>query len=287
MKRVAGLLLVAALAGCVPASPDYPGYRAPKLATDMETIFGERPVWEQAPVAVDEDVARGDVYIIKPGDTGIAIARAYGVPWVRIVEANGLSEPYLLKVGQRLRLPGAETPEDQSLEARASAFKLDIEDILTGGEPAEIESAAAPISDPTAPLPPRIAVREPANFTGQFAWPITGSVVGRFGPVAEGQVNQGLEIATDPAAPIRASSDGVVAFVGNNVAGYGGMILIRHGGGWITAYGRAARTTVTRGQSVKRGDVIGATGSGAGPRLHFQMRKNRVPVDPLGQLPPA
>lgn len=282
-------MLGAALAACVPASPDFPRDRAPRLATDMETIFGERPVWEQAPVAADEEVARGDVYIVKPGDTGIAIARAYGVPWVRIVEANGLTEPYLLKVGQRLRLPGAETPEDQSLEARASAFKLDIEDILTGGEPATAEDAGTAIPDPTPerPLPPRLVVREPSNFSGSFGWPVSGSVVGRFGPVDEGQVNQGIEIATNPAAPIRASSDGVVAFVGNNVAGYGGMILIRHGGGWITAYGRAARTRVTRGQSVKRGDPIGETGTGSAPRLHFQIRKNRVPVDPLKQLPPV
>jgi lipoprotein NlpD len=76
-----------------------------------------------------------------------------------------------------------------------------------------------------------------------------------------------------------------VAFVGDNVANYGGLILIRHGDGWITAYGRASEALVTRGQKVTRGQAIGRAGTGATPRLFFQMRKNRVPVDPLRQLP--
>ena len=288
MIRRAPLALTLLLAGCIPPSPQYPNDNAPRLDTDLETIFGERPAWEAQPVIADQNAIAGEFHIVQPGDTGIAIARAYGVPWARVVEVNGLSEPFILRIGQRLILPGASAPAEQSVEARAAAFKLDIDDILTGGEPAQPVGGELVVADP-APrraLPPRIAVAEPSRFSGGFIWPVKGTVTDRFGPIGEGEVNKGIEIATSPSAPIRASSDGVIAFVGNDVAGYGGMILIRHGNAWITAYGRAARTTVTRGQSVKRGDVIGATGAGSAPKLHFEMRKQRVPVDPLKQLPP-
>jgi murein DD-endopeptidase MepM/ murein hydrolase activator NlpD len=224
---------------------------------------------------------------VAAGETGIAIARAYAVPWPRIVDANGLSEPFTLKVGQRLRIPADGGPAEASIEARAAAFRLDIDDILTGGEPAQDDALVSPPIAPSAnvPLSPRIAISEPPSFSGGFGWPAQGTLVARFGPAGEGRFNQGIEIATAPAAPISASADGVVAFVGNNVAGYGGMILIRHGSGWITAYGRAASTNVVRGQKVRRGDIIGATGSGAGPQLHFQVRRNRSPLDPLSKLP--
>jgi murein DD-endopeptidase MepM/ murein hydrolase activator NlpD len=232
-------------------------------------------------------IPEGLFHRVAAGETGIAIARAYSVPWPKIVEANSLSEPFTLRVGQRLLIPGADSQAATSMESRAAAFSLNIEDILTGGEPAQDEALVTPPISPTvnAPLSPRVAVSEPSSFSGGFAWPAQGNLVARFGPAGEGRFNQGIEIATAPAAPILASADGVVAFVGNDVAGYGGMILIRHGAGWITAYGRAASTSVARGQKVKRGDMIGNTGIGSGPQLHFQLRQKRTPIDPLGKLP--
>lgn len=237
---------------------------------------------------------------VTAGETGIAIARAYGLPWADLVALNGLEEPFILKAGQRLKLPPALSspaaevaPDAGSAEdpmlARASAFKINLEDILTGGEPAQSD-VSGPASDEgvtTRITPPSSkAVVEPARFSGSFNWPVAGRVISRFGPASEGIINQGIEIRTIAAAPVQASSDGVVAFVGNDVVGYGGMILIRHGGGWISAYGRVATAKVRRGQQVKRGDVIGSTGTGTSPQLHFQLRKQRQPVDPLKQLPP-
>jgi lipoprotein NlpD len=279
MKRAGALIIMVLLSGCIPRSPLYPGKATPHLETEMDMVFDERPVWEDRPVIADQVAAEKDVHIVKPGDTGIAIARAYAVPWSRIVEANGLTEPFIIKVGQRIRIPGAEAPTAQTMEARAAAFRLDIDDILTGGEPAQEAVMSGTI------LPPRGPTTEPSRFSGAFGWPARGSILARFGPAGEGQVNEGIDIATAPSTPIRATADGVVAFVGNNVAGFGGMILVRHGGGWISAYGRAASTNVARGQKVKRGDVIGATGIGAAPQVHFELRQNRKPVDPLSKLP--
>jgi murein DD-endopeptidase MepM/ murein hydrolase activator NlpD len=230
-------------------------------------------------------IPAGRYHNVGEGETGIAIARAYGVAWQEIIAANALEPPYYLRIGHRLLLPG--TPTDSTLEARASAFKLDIDDILTGGEPASVAEAptAAPQPAPTRPLAPGVAVREPARFAGSFAWPADGRIANRFGPLGEGQINQGIDIAVAQGAPVSAAADGVVAFVGNDVANYGGLILIRHGEGWITAYGRATEASVTRGQSVKKGQSIGKAGSGAAPLLFFQMRKGGKPVDPVKQLP--
>jgi murein DD-endopeptidase MepM/ murein hydrolase activator NlpD len=226
-------------------------------------------------------VPAGRYHNVGEGETGIAIARAYGIGWQDIIAANALEPPYSLRIGHRLLLPG------DALETRASAFKLDIEDILTGGEPAAVAEApiVAPQRAPTRPLPPGVAVTEPARFAGSFAWPADGRVANRFGPLGEGQINQGIDIAVAQGAPVTAAADGVVAFVGNDVANYGGLILIRHGEGWITAYGRATQASVTRGQSVKKGQSIGKAGSGDAPLLFFQMRKSGKPVDPVKQLP--
>jgi murein DD-endopeptidase MepM/ murein hydrolase activator NlpD len=338
---VLGIILAALVSGCIPrsattpirtadAAPETaPDVDAPRIDSQMDTVFNEAPVWEMRPVVANAATVAGSTYtvvagdtlrsignrtgvgsetlarangltapfIIRPGqtltvpagryhnvgegETGIAIARAYGISWQEIIAANALEPPYSLRIGHRLLLPG------DALETRASAFKLDIEDILTGGEPAAVAEApsAVPQSAPARPLPPNIAVKEPARFAGSFAWPADGRVANRFGPLGEGQINQGIDIAVAQGAPVTAAADGVVAFVGNEVANYGGLILIRHGEGWITAYGRATAASVTRGQSVKKGQSIGKAGSGAAPLLFFQMRKGGKPVDPVKQLP--
>lgn len=277
------------LAACIPPSPDYASSDAePRLASEpMDTMFDENPVWEDRPVTPGSDASGR--YVVQPGDTGIAIARAHGVPWARIVEANGLVEPFIIKVGQALIIPGAGGNEAQSALARAAAFKLEIDDIVTGGEPASL-GAAQVLDDPSeaisAPLPSNVAVREPARFSGVFGWPVQGTIKQRFGLQGEGQFNDGIELGVSQGAAVKAAGEGVVAFVGDGVTGYDGVILIRHGNGWISAYGRTARAAVTRGQTVKRGQVIGYAGNGAAPQIHFELRKDRKPVDPLKQLPP-
>ena len=114
---------------------------------------------------------------------------------------------------------------------------------------------------------------------------MTGSIAEKFGPAGEGRVNRGIEIAAPAGSEIRAAAGGTVAFVGNGgSAGYGGLILLRHGDGWISVYGRAAVAKVARGQRVEAGQVIGSVSDDA--KLHFELRKDRTAVDPVKQLPP-
>jgi murein DD-endopeptidase MepM/ murein hydrolase activator NlpD len=235
----------------------------------------------------------GRFHTVQAGESGIAIARAYELPWQDIVALNQLLPPFTLKIGQRLKLPSAseERPAPQDIEARAAAFKLDIEDIITGGEPAgevQIATNLPPVAPPK-PLAPTIAVGEPRRFSGQFIWPVDGPILARFGGVGAAERNDGVEIGATPGTPIRAASDGVVAFVGNGVRNYGGVILLRHGDGWITAYGRASEAAVTRGQTVRKGQIIGKTGDfglTSAPQLHFELRRGSTPVDPVKHLPP-
>lgn len=213
------------------------------------------------------------------GETGIAIARAYGVSWAEIVTLNGLQHPYIIRQGQRLRLPDSASAVpisgEPSPEQRAEAFSLNIDDIVTGGEPAIAETAVA-------------AIAKPASFVGAFAWPLRGTILARFGTQGAGKVNDGLNIAGANGTAVTSAADGVVVYSGNEIGVFGGLVLIDHGSGWVTAYGHLGRLGVARGDKVSAGQSIGAvgdTGYVTQPQLHFEIRKDRKPVDPLTKLP--
>lgn len=232
----------------------------------------------------------GRYHLVRAGESGIAIARAYTVPWSRVVEANGLVEPFILRTGQRVLIPG--TPSTSSSAAqRAAAFRLNIDDILTGGEPA-LSTDARPsraVAGPTRVLPATAAIAPPARFAGGgFAWPVQGRIIARFGAGRSGERQNGIIIATALETPVRAAADGVVAYVGSGIAALGGLVIVKHGSNWTTVYGYNAKLLVQRGQAVKKGQSIalsGETGVTERPALLFELRKGRAPVNPEDQLP--
>ncbi len=233
----------------------------------------------------------GRYHLVRAGESGIAIARAYGIEWSRVIAANALAEPYILRTGQRLLIPSSSSSPSQSREERAAAFHIDIDDLLTGSQPAlaRTERPARPSASPSRVLPSTAAVAPPPRLVGQFAWPVRGQVVKRFGAGASGERNDGIKIAVPRATPVLAAADGVVAYVGSDVPALGGLVILRHGNGWTSVYGHASQLLVQRGQSVKKGQKIalsGSTGFADRPELHFEIRKGRVPVDPTTQLPP-
>lgn len=237
-------------------------------------------------------IPAGRWHQVHAGETGIAIARAYGVEWSRIAALNALDEPYILRTGQRLLLPSTQEVATMSIEQRAEAFQLDIGDLITGGEPAIAENAAPARPQQTSPrrtpLSPNVAVAAARPFDGRFAWPVSGAVVRQYGSYGLGRRNDGIDIAAPTGTPIAAAADGVVAYAGTGVAAYGGLILIRHSDSWTTAYGHAGELLVTRGQAVKRGQIIaraGESGRADRPELHFEIREGAKPVDPLTRLP--
>lgn len=232
-------------------------------------------------------IPSGKFHRINSGETGIAIARAYNVPWSEIVEINALEAPYILRVGQRLKLPkdGAIRAANNSSvtpEQRASAFNLEIDDIVTGGEPAVAAKEDTPAASLTSNIP------KPAAFNSQFIYPLRGRTLSRFGSKGGGIVNDGINIEAVEGASIGAAADGVVVYSGSEIEIFGGLILVDHGDGWVTAYGHVKEIDVKRGQKVVAGQLIGQVGQTGyvdRPQLHFEIRKDRKPIDPLTKLP--
>lgn len=235
-------------------------------------------------------IPAGRYHRVGKGETGIAIARAYGVEWHRIAALNELAEPYVLREGQRLLVPSKVEVATMTSDQRAAAFRLDIEDLITGSEPALATKAkpAPPAVSPARILPPTTPVAEPTEFAGRFDWPVRGPILRRFGKYAGGQQNDGVNIGVNRGSTVAAAADGVVAYVGSDIPAYGTLVLVRHGDGWISAYGYADSLSVTRGQKVKRGQMIARSGANpytGEPQLHFEIRNGRKPVNPLSYLP--
>ncbi|MCU0987575.1 MAG: M23 family metallopeptidase [Acetobacteraceae bacterium] len=157
----------------------------------------------------------------------------------------------------------------------------------TASPPAPAERAtsrAAPAEQPR----PREAAPPPRRMPpGRFAWPVQGRVVSGFGSKGGGLVNDGMNIAAPRGTPVRAAADGTVIYAGNEVRGFGNLVLVRHEGGWVTAYAHNERLMVRQGQAVRTGEEIarvGSTGAVGAPQLHFQVRRDGKPVDPAAYL---
>ncbi len=138
-----------------------------------------------------------------------------------------------------------------------------------------------------AEAPPPPGAQRWTRGSGRFAWPVRGRVVSTFGRKGGGLVNDGVNIAAPLGTPIRAAHAGTVVYVGNEVRGFGNLILIRDASGVVTAYAHADAVAVRQGQSVREGQVIGRVGSTGAvntPQLHFQVRRDGRPVDPMRYL---
>lgn len=198
-------------------------------------------------------VPRARVYTVHKGDTGYGISRRFGVDVSQLMRLNRLRKPYRLRPGQRLRLP---------------------------------PSTRAPVTEQ------RVATsseQKPAARYG-FIWPVRGRIVSSFGPKKGGLHNDGINIRVVRQEPVRAADNGVVVYTGRDLKGFGNLLLLRHAGGWITAYGHNDTLLVRKGDTVKRGQIVaraGSTGSVRTPQLHFEIRKGTLAVDPLRYLPAA
>jgi len=132
-----------------------------------------------------------------------------------------------------------------------------------------------------------VKTAEPAGSLPTFRWPVRGRVIAAFGPKPNGLQNDGINLAVPEGTPIKAAEDGVVAYAGNELKGYGNLVLVRHANGFVTAYANASDILVKRGENIKRGQVIahsGQTGNVTSPQLHFEIRKGATPVDPAQYL---
>jgi murein DD-endopeptidase MepM/ murein hydrolase activator NlpD len=214
------------------------------------------------------------VYTVAPGDTLGWVAHHYHVSAREVAVANGLTPGAPLRVGTRLTIP-VRTPT--------------VAQALHPSPPGHVAAADPPIvanvhvATPVEP-PPAAAV----NSAPAFRWPARGRIVNNYGARVNGSINDGIDLAVPEGTPVRSADDGVVAYAGNELKGYGNLVLVRHADGFVTAYANGSELLVKRNDQVHKGQVImksGQTGNAAAPQLHFEVRKNSAPVDPTQYLP--
>jgi murein DD-endopeptidase MepM/ murein hydrolase activator NlpD len=223
------------------------------------------------------------MHVVAPGETLHSIARLYGKSVMVLATANNIRPDTMVKVGEHIIIPGVQPAAPVAPRAQAQVAPPPGPSLATAESPhsARVATPEAPAQDNT------IKTAEPAGGLPSFRWPVRGRVIAGFGPTPNGLQNDGINLAVPEGTPVKAAEDGVVAYAGNELKGYGNLVLVRHSNGFVTAYAHASDILVKRGETVKRGQVIahsGQTGNVTSPQLHFEIRKGSTPVDPSQYL---
>jgi len=237
--------------------------RIPDAQEKIANSIAER---NPARTEVRAEPSRVRTHIVHAGDTLYSVSRSTGVSVSALAQANHLSPPYALAVGQALAVPGGGAFETTAPAQREVSAPRDVENL----------ARSVSYTAPTASEPGRL-----------FDWPVKGAIIGKYGDGVLGRRNDGVNIAAPVGTPVRAAAAGEVVYRGSELDGYGNLLLIKHNDGFVTAYAHNDVMLVKKGQRVDQGQVIakvGQTGAASEPQLHFEIRQNLKSVDPLGFL---
>jgi murein DD-endopeptidase MepM/ murein hydrolase activator NlpD len=258
-------------------------------------------------------VAASGSHTVSGGETLYSLGRKFGVSPFAIAEANGLERDTSLSVGQHLKIPGSsakvaaapkltekptQVAEETIGDEEPQVFAKPKKKLTLDEEPKAKIAKSTPVDEEPvveekiaeAPVKKELKLKEPkpeaVTSSAQslaLRWPVRGKVISDYGPKTGGLKNEGINISVPEGTSIRAAESGVVAYAGNELKGYGNLILIRHDGGYVTAYAHAKELIVKRGDKVNRGDVIakaGQTGAVSSPQVHFEVRKGASALNP-------
>jgi murein DD-endopeptidase MepM/ murein hydrolase activator NlpD len=227
----------------------------------------------------------------------MSISRRHGVTLSVLARANNIQPTTRISVGDRITIPGgrpvaaapfARAPQVAAPQAMAPAPQIAQPRIIPSEQVATIPAQNVRMATPEPEkVESPVKAAEPAGAMQSFRWPVKGRVIAGFGPKPNGGQNDGINLAVPEGTPVKAADDGVVAYAGNELKGYGNLVLIRHSNGFVSAYAHASELMVKRGDTIKRGQVIanaGQTGNVTSPQLHFEIRKGSTPVDPTKYL---
>lgn len=276
------------------------GYSGPRMLQPGQQLVIPRRMANAAPPALapapSTKVAAGlpaSVHVVKSGDTLMNLSRRHNIPPAQLAAANNIPVTTQLKIGSKINIPGGKTvaaaPAPQVVAeapkpaaAPAVAAKPTV---VASAEPQQKARVAA--EAPAAELPEAqspVKAADATNAVPTFRWPVRGRVITGYGAKNNGKQNDGINVAVPEGTPVKAAEDGVVAYSGSELKGYGNLILVRHSNGYVTAYAHASELMVKRGDTIKRGQIIaksGQTGEVGSPQLHFEIRKGSSAVDPL------
>lgn len=236
---------------------------------------------------------------VQQGDSLSSLSQRYGVPIGTIQTANNLSDARL-SPGQVLIMPGANmaaaqrpAPTPPAAPAAQASYTPPAAPATPAPRKVTTTTVAAPNAAATpapAPAPAATGVASngqlpaPDPLSGaSFRWPVKGRIISGFGTKSDGGHNDGVDISVPQGTPVKAAENGVVAYAGNELKGYGNLVLVRHANNWVSAYANNEQILVKRGDKVSRGQVIakaGTSGSASQPQVHFELRKGSRPVDP-------
>ena len=271
------------------------GYKGPRALSPGQQLIMPRPTATAAAPAskaVAATSAAPSVHVVNRGDTLLSIARRNHVSVAELAKANSLDPSAKLKLGMKLTVPGAKTaavaPAAQpaagaqpATVAMPPATKLAA---ATGDPQQKVRLASATTTPAELSAETPVKASEATGALPTFRWPVRGKVITSYGAKTNGKANDGINLAVPEGTPVKAAEDGVVAYSGNELKGYGNLVLVRHSNGYVTAYAHASELLVKRGDTIKRGQIIaksGQSGEVGSPQLHFEIRKGSSPVDPL------
>lgn len=225
-------------------------------------------------------------YVVRPKDTLFSIAFRYGWDYKALAARNNIPTPYTIHPGQTIRFDGrtGSTPTavaSTSDSTPSSSLKTTVIRRQPNGATTTTAVVAPSVANKSAPAPLPPAGPAPTGW----GWPSNGILIGKFS--SNGSLNKGIDIAGDLGQPVLAASDGTVVYAGSGLRGYGELVIIKHSDTYVSAYGHNRRLLVREGQQVKVGQTIAEMGSTGTDRvkLHFEIRRQGKPVDPLQFLP--
>jgi len=297
---VGAALLLAACTLFHPAPPSLPS-RSSLTPGQTITVHGNENIYA---VARDNNVSMRDIIVLnnlqppftlKPGQNLVlpagssgGVSSSYGgsLPPVTSAPSGAIEAEPLAPIQSVPPSPPAKKPPNTLGSTVASA---PIESLNKPVEPPKPVATTAPSVKPDETAPPPL----PATVTPpkvEMGWPVQGPILSTFGPKGQGLTNDGINIGAPKGAPVAAAANGIVAYAGNEMKGFGNLVLIRHQDGWVTAYAHLDRTLVNKDAVVAKGDMIGTvgkTGNVPSPQLHFETRYQGKPVDPSSVITKA
>lgn len=247
------------------------------------------------------DPATETEHVVTSGETLSGIASKAGVPMSAIAEANGLAEPYIIKVGQKLAIPRQRThvvKKGDTGFAIAFQYGVPFDQIALAngiGQDAVLKVGQKLII-PAMIVQPAPSGQKPAPATGasassaktpDFRVPHPGKVMWGWRRKSDGTGHEGLDFKVNTGEAVRAAAAGTVIFAGEAPERFGNLVVIDHGNGWHSAYGHLSKVTVKKGDPVRRGERVGLggqSGDAKEPELHFEIRRDGEPVDPAPLL---
>ena len=307
-KKTVFAVILLLFSGCGYSVPSYHSARINSRTRYADTAYARNKSTVQVASNEENDI------VVRQGDTVYSLSRRHDVPIRTLIEINGLRAPYVLSVGQRLKRPVVSThivDKGETVYSISRRYGVDMSTLvrqnniyypyaIVPGQVLVIPGSVVQSAGKTAAKKKYAAASKkskpsktirlptpPSREAGRFAWPLKGKITAEFGSAGAGRHNDGINIKAEKGTPVKAAENGVVAYAGNELKGFGNLLLLKHADGWVTAYAHNSKLLVKRGQTVNRGDVIahvGKTGSATEPQLHFEIRKGTKAVNPRNYL---